>query len=78
MLERSWPILAQLAHFGAILEEFWRFLGPFMCILGSSWERLGLFWAHLGPSWDHLRLFGAILAETVFVYERSEGLPELL
>ena len=33
-----------------IFEQFWRFLGPFMCILGSSWERLGLFWGHLGPS----------------------------
>ena len=50
ILERSWPNLPILGLSWTILEQFWRFLGPFMCILGSSWERLGLFWGHLGPS----------------------------
>ena len=70
--------MAHVAHLGPILEPFW--------------ASLGLFWAtsgHLGPSWGRLdglailRNFVAILghlrvilAETGFVYERSEGLTD--
>ena len=68
ILERSWPILAQLAHFGAILEQFWRFLGPFCVswgLLGSVLAYFGAILGHLvtilgylGPSWGYL---GAVL-----------------
>ena len=37
-------------------------------------DNLGLPWVHLEASSGILGAFGAILAETVFVYERSEGL----
>ena len=39
--------------------------------VGLVWAVLGPFWAVLGPFWDPGR---AILAETGFIYERSEGL----
>ena len=41
------------------------------------WPILGLSWNPFEPVWGHVGLLEAILAETGFVYERSEGLAEL-
>ena len=63
---------------GAFLGPSWPISSSFGSLFGPSWGHLGPckgILGHLGailePSW-------AILAETVFVYERSEGLTELL
>ena len=46
--------------------------------LGPSWPILSSFGSLFGPSWGHLGPCKGILAETLFVYERSEGLTGLL
>ena len=63
---------------GAFLGPSWPISSSFGSLFGPSWGHLGPckgILGHLGailePSWD-------ILAETVFVYERSEGLAVLL
>ena len=58
-LSASWPDLPIFGLSWISLEQFWRFLDPFMCILWSSWGRLGLFWGHLGSILIHS---GAILS----------------
>ena len=64
------------------LGPSWEHLGAFLAISCDFGALLEHFWGHLGPFWALLGTFlgqlGAILAETVFVYERSEGLTELL
>ena len=53
------------------MEHFWDHLGKFQALLGAFLGQVGAILGHVQASW-------AILAETVFVYERSEGLTELL
>ena len=50
-------------------------LGTFRGSFGPCLDQLGAILEH---KWVYLSLFEAILAETVFVYERSEGLPDNL
>ena len=65
----------QISWFWAHLGLFWTGPGPSSAglgqVLGHLGQVLGHFGQVLGTSW-------AILAETVFVYERSEGLAVLL
>ena len=94
ILERTWTLSASIlerfgSHVGAILDPFWIHFGA---ILGASWGilgHLGGILGHLGSSWGHLGhmlghlegsepSWGHLVAETVFVYERSEGLPDNL
>ena len=60
---------------------FWDYLGAIMGHLGPILDHFGAILAHLGLSWalfgTLLGNLGAILAETGFLYERSEGLTNL-
>ena len=52
--------------------------GPSYDIFEPSWTILGLCWSKFGAILAHLGPTCLILAETLFVYERSEGLPDNL
>ena len=86
ILGASWGIFGNLERFwgfvGAFLGPSWPIWGSFGTLFGPTWGYLGLFEAILGHLGGILCLFlgqlVANLAETVFVYERSEGLAELL
>ena len=58
-----------MGHFEAILGHFEAILGRFVAILGHLR-------AMSGPSWAMSGRLRAILAETGFVYERSEGFTD--
>ena len=59
----------------AILGQLAVILEPFLQILGLFWGLLGAILAigHLVANWAHLGSSWAMLAETGFVYELSEG-----
>ena len=78
-----WPWTILECHFEAILGNFLAILGHLRAMSGPSWAisgRLRAILGHLRAIFGHLgavlRPSWGILAETGFVYERSEGLAE--